>query len=939
MGYRQDERVECYYDDGWYPGVIRAVNSDGTYFVSFDDGDELPDAINDEIRSPMTLGMGSPGRDMKMNVPSSSGAGGEERSYADILSAFMPKKLDTLGQTEASVPANRAVILSNVENFLLPGHDERYLIRRNRVPDDKATPENRLEHVLTQAAMVDHIRTMQTLYRDADDELQLEQELRFDNPGAKIPTQDLVERLCEKRCRALALIRLCYGDDSLAMLRAHVDLANAYALRGLWPQVTTQMQSCQKKLLSVAAIRRADVTAISVEHYEAYTTAALVERFFRILRQQAVQNGGQISPNVCETLLMECESILRDGSAAANGSQATSETSRRLRRQSLDLVTILKGFIVTTPDGRMPSWGAVIDYLRSPISCPVFTEWMAVVRSAVLPQNVAAVLTAFQLADPLNKGVAHPRELATCLCRSPTSVRIPGTSGVVGLLRNMVIEVGLSLDRQTGTVDEVASRVMAAGGGVGGSGSARNHDGTDRVETVKKIVYELPLAWDEVMALYVLKGEDDPFELLQVQILAMRGICDMFTNKLNSAEKNMRDAIVNISKASLDESSAACELYNSIAQLMIMKHREWHAQKKARCRQEAQAWLDSPDAATELEEEVTSLIEGAHAAAASKVPNKDKAIKKATQALTREQATARAKLVLLRARTRHLARQEEDPTLPSVEAAFRYLNKSYDILTRIHGATHPALGAAALAVASVQNMVDALSGAEEWLQRAICIMQDITPVPVRALSFANIQLSQVLTRLDRREEAMTVLQRAAAFHSDRAREGLLARALDRRGAAAPNKVPMPESPSASKAITARYSSSEISQALPLARGNMLYEDIVLALELSGRLAGLRLLVQGRRQAAEQAEETASLAEAAFGWDSAEAVKARKELGMRCASAGDWSRAVANFTKSLEGYEILYGKNDPKVVEVKALLNKALGERVIDTANLATSPPR
>jgi tetratricopeptide (TPR) repeat protein len=939
MVFRVDERVECYYDDGWYAGVIHHLNKDGTFFVAFDDGDELPDASADEIRSPTTLGGGGSPERGSANVyntaPSSSyKANDEERSYSDILAAFMPRNLEGFGggsrDPEASAPANanRAVVLSNVEDFLLPGHDDRYLIRRNRVPDAKATPENRLAHVLTQAAMMDHIRTMQTLYRDADDELQLEQELRFDNPGAKIPTQVLVERLCEKRARALALIRVCRGDDSLATLRAHVDLANTYALRGLWPQVSTQMETCTKKLLSVSAARRAGFAQLSFEHFLSYSTAALVERVFRVLRTQAVQNGGQISASICETLLIECEDILRAGdNGASNHLPHTSDTTQKLRLQALDLVTLLKGFILSFPDGAHPSWGAVVNFLRDAQECPVFSKWGEAVQKVLLPQNTAAVGTAFQLADPLNKGVAHPRELAACLCRCPTTVRIPGTTSVVGLLRNMDIEVPLSIDRQTGSVDHVASR-LARGGYQDGGGSSN-----------KEIVYELPLAWDEVLALYVLKGETDPFELLHIQQLAMRGIYDMFTNNLSAAEGSMREAIVNVSKAGLDESTAACELYNSIAQLMIMKHRDWHAQKKTRCRQEAQRWLESPAAAPELEEEIASLVHTAEVQTATKVPGKDKAIRKATQALTREQAAARAKLVLLRARARHLARQEEDPTLPSVEAAFRYLNKSYDILTRVHGATHPALGAAALAVASVQNMVDALPGAEEWLRRAITIMEDVSPIPVRALSFAHIQLSQVLTRLDRREEALDVLARAAAFHTDRAREGILARALDRRGTAAPHQVPMAQSPSTSKAIAARYSSSEISQALPLARGNMLYEDIVLAIELSGRLSGLRLQVQGRRQAAEQAQATAELAESAFGWDSAEAIKARKELGMRCAAAGDWPRAVANFTKSLEGHEILYGKSDPKVIEVRGLLDKALEERVVDTSALHTSPPR
>ena len=41
MTFQVGDHVECYYDDGWYPGVIQKVNSDGSYFIKFDDGDQL----------------------------------------------------------------------------------------------------------------------------------------------------------------------------------------------------------------------------------------------------------------------------------------------------------------------------------------------------------------------------------------------------------------------------------------------------------------------------------------------------------------------------------------------------------------------------------------------------------------------------------------------------------------------------------------------------------------------------------------------------------------------------------------------------------------------------------------------------------------------------------------------------------------------------------
>ena len=51
---------------------------------------------------------------------------------------------------------------------------------------------------------------------------------------------------------------------------------------------------------------------------------------------------------------------------------------------------------------------------------------------------------------------------------------------------------------------------------------------------------------------------------------------------------------------------------------------------------------------------------------------------------------------MLKARVKFLMENEEDPTASSVEAAYRYLVKSYEILECIHGTVHPSIGACLL---------------------------------------------------------------------------------------------------------------------------------------------------------------------------------------------------------------------------------------------------
>ncbi len=58
--------------DGWYDGVIARFNSkDSTYHVVFDDGDELVDALEEEIRVvPSTATRNSGGSPTKNQVQS-----------------------------------------------------------------------------------------------------------------------------------------------------------------------------------------------------------------------------------------------------------------------------------------------------------------------------------------------------------------------------------------------------------------------------------------------------------------------------------------------------------------------------------------------------------------------------------------------------------------------------------------------------------------------------------------------------------------------------------------------------------------------------------------------------------------------------------------------------------------------------------------------------
>jgi hypothetical protein len=112
---------------------------------------------------------------------------------------------------------NMSAVLFNIETFLLPSLDGRYASSNTRKQENfSSSPLMRLDQILDQVALADHIRTMQIMYRDSEDELNLAGELRasqgaHDAPVKRLPTKHLMEKLSEGRARVVALCRLCHG--------------------------------------------------------------------------------------------------------------------------------------------------------------------------------------------------------------------------------------------------------------------------------------------------------------------------------------------------------------------------------------------------------------------------------------------------------------------------------------------------------------------------------------------------------------------------------------------------------------------------------------------------------------------------------------------------------------------------------------------------------
>jgi len=339
---------------------------------------------------------------------------------------------------------------------------------------------------------------------------------------------------------------------------------------------------------------------------------------------------------------------------------------------------------------------------------------------------------------------------------------------------------------------------------------------------------------------------------------------------------NLREALKTVELHSLELEVPACELYNSIAQMMIMKHRQWHAKKKERLKAEATKFVETPEGQAEVEQESKILRRKA---------------KEHGNTLNLEQAYLKAVSIITKRKVKTLATQESDPTTPSLVAAYRYLVMSHQVVERVHGQFHPCVGAACLAVASVQNVSGQLEEARDWLVKALRVMDRLNPPPVRAIAFVQVQLSQILAKQGIVEEAMEVLRDAVAFHLRVSEE----------------------------ALAAQIAHERVKIILPLPLGHPALEDVKTCLTLMEKLAEMLTELDMGVEAVQCSDKMGELADNAFGWDSREVALCRKEVGLRHVKAEDWRGACTSFKKSLDAHEACFGEKDPRSLEVCQLL--------------------
>lgn len=822
MKYKAGDRVECYYDDGWYPGQIRQANDDRTYYVAFDDGDILPDAIEDEIRWPMRSGNDNTSTRMDAQTKAAVAlTRPNQNDFSDkpqINTSEM--RIEPEVQHKSASPKKKKItmgmIIASVEKFLLPAVSDSF--RSLYAPVAQKEPKERLDALLAQIAVADSIRHVQSLFRDTEDELRLLKELRSD---AHIPltTKSVTATITEGRARAIALSRLVYGEETIEMLKAVADLASIYSVQSMWPQVAEHMAVASQQLLNVAAAKRLP-EALNKER-DVRLTAAKIEKVFFVLRTHAIQNFGQITESISGDINAALEQLLSDLNVSnPEDSVMSFQQDNDYMKQSRELASSIGCFVRDFRNNRdnsgvngaamWPSWGNVIDFIRN--ECRLSKSWLEGIGGLLLPQNRATLKLAFQRVDVQGRGVVHPAGLAVSLRSLPGAIKLLSSTKICSNLERMKVEVFVFIDPKSGTFCEPSQ------------------------EGRQSVSYELPLCWEEFLALFVIETENYDIDLLMVQVLNLVGLSQLFSGNIKAAEEVLEDALSHLRRIGMDNEQVAMEVFNSMSQLYVVKFRHLQLERKTNCNEEASDWIMTEEGQARLKQEMRKQRQ---------------IIMKNGQPMPKAKANEKAVNIVLANQTKLLLKTQQDNTKEVLNLAFRYLVQTFEITEKNQGENHVATGAACLAAASVQNIIGNYEEARIWLVRSLRIMEKVTPHPARAIAFIQLQLSSVLQKQKHSKECIQVLSSASSFYYESARKTLteLSRSL-----------------------------GFISlQGVPPERTAKAFEEINHSLEVLQRMMVLNSNAGNAWQAVEQAETAADLAEDAFSWDSEEAALNRCEV--------------------------------------------------------------
>jgi hypothetical protein len=825
MNYCVGDRVECYYGDGWYPGTVRVINKPKeshrpnnatgsgiglqkdlmTYFVAFDDGDVLPDAIPDEIRLPLSSRASPSSRPTSASRRLDVALAAVDTNRSGDVEESSPRTSHITSKTNAAV--RMADIISSIERSLLPGMHAKFSTLSVAIAG--AEPQERLDGILNQLAVAESIRNLQVLYRDTNDDLQLLAELRPKDTQL-LKNQFLATKVTKGRIKALALCRIVYGDQSLEYLKALTDLASTYAVQSLWSQVAVHAGAASAMLAKIAENLRSPVRSSALRKMKC--NAERIIHVFSALRVHAVSNFGLITSQFIVELQREME-VLRS-SFDLSDLLPIYDFDGEMKQIIDALRSLISEQHLRYREGRAvtqwPTWGFVVDFLRYDME--LAGGWIRDLDSQVLPQNRASLRVAFQRSDMHGRGVAHPVSLAGSLKGLPLAAKLVSNVPICADLESLKVSVDVCIDASLGTFCDSTA------------------------PSNKHIAFELPLLWEEFIGKYVSFAEKNNAELLTVQILNLVGLSQLFTGDLHASGEILDDALEHLRRIGMDEEQIAVDVYNSMSQLNVVRQRQWLAGRKQQISKVAEAWVETEEGKSALKAEIRE---------------QRKAKLKNGNLVDKDRADAKALRLVLASRTEELMSEGEDRSKHFIERAISYLIKAFELTKKSQGEFHMSSGAAALAVASVQNILGDMAATSTWLVTALRLMERAIPKPTRAIAFAQLQLSYILEKDSKWKECLELLVKAHKFYYDDCIQQL-------------NGL-------------SRECGFGALQGVPPERSTPLFSAVNNCLDILQRILAVLTNLGNSHKALEYAEIAAGLAEDAYGWDSEQAAGHRCEV--------------------------------------------------------------
>ena len=361
-----------------------------------------------------------------------------------------------------SATADNLSLLMELERWVLPPTDERLLLpiqRQRKTSNLNDRPMDRLNGVMYRLQFCDHLRILQSLYGDSEDQQRLISEWRENRDDAKVTMsmKVLQDKLLEGRCRVMALCRMCYGEESLESVRALVDLAGANALLELWVPMQEQLTIATSKLTHLSS--PTEVLQRAYRRRKSYHAASLVDCCYRILREHALTQRGQVTPMYVRQLDEGLKNVRTKGLEdiallkEMNPDQDYDDeydfivTPNQIKEIITEVYTFIERYMhdkkkpsstfrsISPTNGRIspdliplkpphktyPSWGDMISFLRT--DCEVVLFWIDEMQLGSLPQDISALHLSFRVCDEQNRGIAHPMQLSQTIVQFPNALK------------------------------------------------------------------------------------------------------------------------------------------------------------------------------------------------------------------------------------------------------------------------------------------------------------------------------------------------------------------------------------------------------------------------------------------------------------------------------------------------------------------------------------